>query len=109
MVDLGGEIEPSQCDLQKELHPGHDAVAIADRQLLGFDQRELEGPYVIGGRRLWRALEEGSKSFAALNVIAFRMPPQLASTHVVDHALPQRRHHRPRRGCGNDGSHEQNS
>ena len=50
MVDLGGEIEPSQRDLQKEFHPGHDAVAIADREL-GVRRQRLRSRQIQRGMR----------------------------------------------------------
>src|SRR5262252_10959409 len=67
VVDLGREIVPPQGDAKQELHPGHDAVAVADT---GFNQVQLEAADVIGGGRVGRALQERRKPPAAADVAA---------------------------------------
>src|SRR5215472_18794093 len=47
VVDLGREIVPPQRDAEQELHPAHDAVAIADAEK-GFNQVQLEAANVVG-------------------------------------------------------------
>ena len=89
VVDLGGEIVPPQRDAEQEPHPGHDPVAIADAQP-ALDQMQLEAADIVGRRGVGRALQEGGEPPAAVDVASLRVRPQLAGSHVLDHALAQR-------------------
>src|SRR5208283_1732639 len=55
VIDLGGKIVPPQRHAQKELHPAHDAVAIADARP-ALSQIQLEAADIVRGGRVWRAL-----------------------------------------------------
>jgi hypothetical protein len=89
VINLGGEIVPPERDTQQEPHPGHDAVAIADAQS-ALDQVQLEAADIVGGGGVGRALEIGGEPLAAVDVAPLRMPPELACSHILDHALAQR-------------------
>jgi len=47
VIDLRGEIMPTQRDAEQELDAAHDAVAIADARA-ALDQTELEAAHVVG-------------------------------------------------------------
>src|SRR5262245_58297157 len=85
VVDLGREIVPPQRDAEQELHPGHNAIAIADAQTT-LDQVQLEAANVVGGGRVGRAFQERRKPSAAVDVVALRMGFELARRHVLDQA-----------------------
>src|ERR1700720_2600613 len=46
VIDLGRKIQPPQRHAHQELHPGHDAIAIADAYA-ALDQVQLESAHVI--------------------------------------------------------------
>jgi hypothetical protein len=52
-----------------------------------FGQLQLEPANIIGGGGLRRASEKGGKPLAAPDVSFLRLRVQLASRHVIDHAL----------------------
>jgi hypothetical protein len=56
----GGKIQPPQCYPQQELHPGHDAVAIADAHAR-LGQVQLEKTNVIRCGHIGRPLQKGSE------------------------------------------------
>src|SRR5207344_2319567 len=58
VIDLGRKIQPPQRHAHQELHPGHDAVAIADAEA-ALDQVQLEPADVIRRGGLGRALQKG--------------------------------------------------
>src|SRR5580704_10234518 len=89
VIDLGRKIQPPQRHAHQELHPGHDAVAIADAEA-ALDQVQLEPADVIRRGGLGRALQKSSKTLAAVDVASLRVLPKLARIHVFDHALVQR-------------------
>ena len=76
---------PAQRDPEQKLHAGHDAVAIANAGA-GFHQIKLEGADLVRRRRLWRALQIGSKTLVAVNMAALGVQTELACLHVLDHA-----------------------
>ena len=89
VIDLGGKIQSPQRDAEQEPQPGHDAVAIADAQAR-LGQVQLEPTDVLGRSRVGRTLQKCSEPPAAADVALLRARTELASVHVLDHALAQR-------------------
>ena len=89
MIDLGCKVQPPQRHAQQELHPGHDAVAIADADS-ALGQVQLEAADIIRRCRIRRALEKCSEPLAAIDVASLRVRTELAGVHVLDHPLAQR-------------------
>jgi hypothetical protein len=107
VINLGRKVQPPQCDAEKELHPGHDAVAIADAHgRLG--QVQLETTNVIRGGRIGRPLEKCSEPLAAGDVASLAHSAMnlfkavfSASVHrqrVLSHA-PRKYRGRPIENC----------
>jgi hypothetical protein len=46
--------------------------------------------FVLGCRRVGRPADEGGEPPAAVDVASLRMTPELAGSHILDHALTQR-------------------
>src|ERR1019366_8544917 len=87
--DLGRKIQPPQRHTEQEPQPGHDAVAIADaRPRLG--KMQLEPADILRRSGVGRPLEKRGELLAATDVAPLRARTQLASVHVLDHALAQR-------------------
>src|SRR5271157_4047627 len=88
--DLGREIVPPHRHAQKKAHARHGAVAVLDGKA-ALHQMQLEQPYVLGRRRVGRALQIRRKPLARQDVAALRLPAETTRTHVFDHALAERR------------------
>jgi hypothetical protein len=89
VINLGDEVQPPQCHAEQELHPGHDAVAIADAHAR-LGQLQLETTNVVRCGRIGRSLQKCSETSAAVDVTALRVRTEFARVHVLDHALAQR-------------------
>ena len=89
VINLGRKVLPPQRHAEQELHPGHDAVAIANAHP-GLGQVQLEAADVIGRGRVRRPLQKCSEPPAAVDVAPLRVCTKLARIHVLDHALTQR-------------------
>src|SRR5216684_2060471 len=89
VINLGRKVRPPQCYAEQELHPGHNAVAIADAHgRLG--QVQLETTNVIRCGRIGRSLQKCSETPAVVDVTSLRVCTEFARVHVLDHALAQR-------------------
>src|SRR5580693_5860867 len=89
VINLGDEVRPPQCHAEQELHPGHDAVAIADAHAR-LGQVQLETTNVIRRGRIRRPLQKCSETPATGNMASLRVRTKFARVHVLDHALAQR-------------------
>src|ERR1700726_3778038 len=67
VINLGRKVQPPQRYAEQELHPGHDAVAIADAHAR-LGQVQLETTNVIRHGRVGRPLEKCSEPLAAIDV-----------------------------------------
>ena len=90
VIDLGRQIVPAQRHPEQELHAGHHAVAVEDAGA-ALDQMQLEAAHIVGRCRLGRAPEERREQLAGADMAALRGRPEIAGSHVLDHALAQRR------------------
>jgi hypothetical protein len=89
VINLGGEVQAPQGHAEQEPQPGHDAVAAANAYA-GLGQVQLETADVFKGGRLGGPLEKCSEPLATADMASLRARTQLASVHVLDHALAQR-------------------
>src|SRR5712692_10612074 len=89
VIDLGGKIQSPQRHAEQEPQPGHDAVAVADAHA-GLGQLQLEQADVLSCGRVRGPLQKRGEPLAAADVAPLRTRTELASVHVLDHALAQR-------------------
>src|ERR1700688_2229288 len=89
VINLGRKVRPPQCYAEQELHPGHDAVAIADAHAR-LGQVQLETTNVIRCGHIGRTLQKCSETPAAVDVTSLRVCTEFARVHVLYHALAQR-------------------
>src|SRR5713226_6104506 len=89
VIDLGGKIQSPQRHAEQEPQPGHDAVAVADAHA-GLGQLQLEQADVLSCGRVRGPLQKRGEPLAPADVAPLRTRTELASVHVLDHALAQR-------------------
>ena len=89
VINLGGQIQSPQRHAKQEPQPGHDAVTIADAHAY-LGQVQLEQADILERRSVRGPLQKRDEPLAAVNVASLRARTELASVHVLDHALAQR-------------------
>ncbi len=86
MIDLVGEIQPSQGHAEQEPETGHRPIAVAEAHA-ALGEMQLEAADVLSACGVGGALQERGKSPAAANVAFLGPCREPARVHVLDHAL----------------------